>query len=100
MSLAVLLAQNNKVTVYDIDEKRVNRVNSKISPVRDSYIDDFLKNKSLSLEATHNPENAYGQSDFIIIATPTNYNFNDNSFDTSTVSITIEDILKKITKHS
>lgn len=94
MSLAVLLAQKNHVTVLDIDEKKIKKINSKISTIKDDEIDFFLQNKTLSLQATNNKLEAYSDADFIIIATPTNYDENLNKFDTTSVDSVIKDALK------
>ena len=73
MSLAVLLAQHNDVVVLDIDKDRVETINNKKSTVADSEIELFLAEKTLSLKATVNKEEAYECAEFIIIATPTDY---------------------------
>lgn len=85
MSLSVLLAQNNKVTVLEIDKERINKINSGQSTVSDAGIDSFLKNKKLSLSATHSEEAAYKAADYVIVATPTDYNTETNKFDTDSV---------------
>jgi len=92
MSLSVLLSQHNEVVAYDISLDRVNKVNNKISTVKDSDIDEYLKNKNLNLKATVNYEEAFIGAKFIIISTPTNYDEVTNSFDTSSV----EDIIQKV----
>ena len=94
MSLAVLLAQYNVVKVLDIDSKRVDLINKKLSTVGDREIEHFLKNKSLNLTATLNKNLAYENTDFIVIATPTNYNPETNHFDTSTVDKVVRDAVK------
>lgn len=91
MSLAVLLAQNNNVVVLDIDADRIKKINKKESTVADEEISTFLKNKKLSLMATNDKQLAYGSADFIIIATPTNYDPIINSFDTHSVDMVVED---------
>lgn len=93
MSLAVLLAQNNQVTVYDIDAERVEKINGKQSTVQDSKIEEYLAGKSLSLIATLDKREAYKNADFIIIATPTDFNNESYYFDTSTVDSVVEDSL-------
>jgi UDPglucose 6-dehydrogenase len=93
MSLAALLAQHNDVTVLDIDTNRVNKINNKQSTVLDSEINQFLTEKTLSLVATLNKEDAYEGANFIIVATPTNYDTNTNYFDTSSVDAVVEDAL-------
>ncbi len=93
MSLAVLLAQHNRVTILDIDSIRVNKINNHHSTVRDADIESFLAEKSLFLEATLDKRAAYKNADFIIVATPTDYDSDTNHFDTSTVDSVVEDAL-------
>ncbi|NRG68886.1 nucleotide sugar dehydrogenase [Streptococcus suis] len=93
MSIAVLLAQNNKVYAVDIQEERVEQVRSKKSPIQDDYIERFLKEENLFLEATTDAESAYKSADFVVIATPTNYDDKTNYFDTSYVESVIKDVL-------
>ena len=93
MSLSVLLAQHNDVTVLDLDVKRVRKINNNQSPVADAEIDLFLADKSLSLTATLNKKVAYDGAKFIVVATPTNYDVDTNSFDTSSVDAVVEDAL-------
>ena len=93
MSLSVLLAQHNDVTVLDIDAERVGRINNKQSTVADTEIELFLAEKSLSLTATLDKQAAYEGASFIIVATPTNYDANTNRFDTSSVDTVVEDAL-------
>jgi len=94
MSLSVLLAQYNDVTVLDIDEERVNRINNKQSTVLDKEIDEFLAKKQLHLSATLDKQTAYDGSSFIIVATPTNFKDDRNSFDTSSVDNVVKDALE------
>lgn len=93
MSIAVLLAQNNKVYAVDIQEERVEQVRSKKSPIQDDYIERFLNEGNLFLEATTDAESAYKAADFVVIATPTNYDDKTNYFDTSYVESVIKDVL-------
>jgi len=93
MSLSVLLAQHNDVTVLDIDSARVDRINHKKSTVADAEIESFLAEKALSLTATLDKQAAYQGASFIIVATPTNYDTNTNCFDTSSVDAVVEDAL-------
>ncbi|HEM6081984.1 TPA: nucleotide sugar dehydrogenase [Streptococcus suis] len=93
MSIAVLLAQNNKVYAVDIQEERVEQVRSKKSPIQDDYIERFLKEENLFLEATTDAETAYKAADFVVIATPTNYDDKTNYFDTSYVESVIKEVL-------
>ncbi|MDA9559804.1 nucleotide sugar dehydrogenase [Porticoccaceae bacterium] len=93
MSLSVLLAQHNDVTVLDIDATRVYKINNKQSTVADTEIELFLAEKSLSLTATLDRQVAYEGASFIIVATPTNYNADSNRFDTRSVDTVVEDAL-------
>lgn len=94
LSLAVLLAQHNYVCAVDILEDKVNKINNRISPIQDSEIEDYLKNKKLNLFATIDPNVGYKDADFIIIATPTNYEPQINYFDTSSIENVVETVLK------
>ena len=94
MSLSVLLAQFNDVTVLDIDAKKVSQINNKKSTVADTKIESFLVKKSLSLAATLDKHVAYKDASFIIVATPTNYDSDQNFFDTSSVDAVVKDALK------
>tara|TARA_B100000686_G_C16780156_1_gene971276 strand:+ start:726 stop:1904 length:1179 start_codon:yes stop_codon:yes gene_type:complete len=93
MSLSVLLAQHNDVTVLDIDSERVDKINNKESTISDAEIEQFLKQNSLSLTATLDKKIAYEGANFIIVATPTNYDLDTNQFDTNTVDSVVEDAL-------
>lgn len=90
LSLAVLLAQNNHVTALDIVPEKVALINNKKSPIKDEYIEKYLAEKPLDLYATTDAEEAYRGTEFVIIATPTNYDDERNFFDTSSVESTIE----------
>jgi UDPglucose 6-dehydrogenase len=94
MSLSVLLAQHNDVTVLDIDATRVDKINNRQSTVADTEIESFLVEKSLSLTATLDKQAAYKGACFIIVATPTNYDSETNRFDTSLVDTVVEDALR------
>lgn len=94
LSLAVLLAQHNEVTAVDIIEDKVNKINNKISPIQDDYIDEYLATKELNLKATLDANVAYKDAEFVIIAVPTNYDSKKNFFDTSAVESVIELVLK------
>lgn len=89
LSMAVLLAQHNKVTVVDIIREKIELLNQKKSPIQDNYIEKYLTEKNLDLTATSNPKSAYSDADFVIIATPTNYDSRKNFFDTSEVETVI-----------
>ena len=95
MSLSVLLAQQNEVTVLDIDPDKVDSINSNKSTVVDFDISSFLAEKNLKLRATLNKKEAYKEPDFIIVATPTNFNPENNSFDTSSVDSVVKDALEQ-----
>lgn len=94
LSLATLLSQNNKVVAVDIIQEKVDLINKKISPIQDKEIEYYLKNKKLNLVATTDGRSAYKDADFIIIATPTNYDPNLNFFDTKCVEQVIELVLE------
>jgi UDPglucose 6-dehydrogenase len=93
MSLAVLFAINNNVVVLDVDPERVNCINKKKSTIVDQDIEEYLVNKSLNLSATLNKQKAYDGSDFIVIATPTNFDPITGCFDTSLVDCVVKDAL-------
>lgn len=90
LSNAVLLAQNNEVYAVDIVQEKVDMINSKISPIVDAELEDYLKNKKLNLTATTNAREVYKKAEFVIISTPTNYDPKLNYFDTSSVESVIE----------
>jgi UDPglucose 6-dehydrogenase len=94
MSLAVLLAQHNDVVVLDVDASRVDRVNNKQSTVADAEIEAFLADKELSLTATLEKQVAYEGANFVVVATPTNYDLDTNRFDTSSVDSVVSDALE------
>jgi UDPglucose 6-dehydrogenase len=93
MSLAVLLAQQNDVIILDIDSSRIDKINAKQSTVRDLEIESFLTNKKLNLSSTLDKKTAYPDADFIVVATPTNYDPVTNCFDTLSVDSVVEDAL-------
>jgi UDPglucose 6-dehydrogenase len=97
-SMATLLSQHNKVIAIDIDPKKIAKLNKKKSPIRDLMIDDFLKNKALDILATSSLKDN-DDSDYYIIATPTDYDEETNYFNTSSVEKTIK-LIKKINKIS
>ena len=85
LSLAVLLAQKNKVTAIDLVESKVDLLNNKKSPIVDKEISEYLESKSLNLSATTDSKSAYNNPEYVIIATPTNYDSEHNFFDTSSI---------------
>ena len=90
LSLATLLGQKHEVIVLDIDEEKVAKVNSRISPVQDVYLEKFFAERKLNLTATVDTAIAYKDAEYVIITTPTNYEDETNSFDTHAVDSTIE----------
>lgn len=94
LSLAVLLSQDHHVMAVDIVEEKLKKVNNHISPIKDEYIEKYLQEKDLDLIATSDIDSAYSKADFIIIAVPTNYNSETNSFDTMMVENVIQLVLK------
>ena len=95
LSIATLLAQHNKVTAVDVVAEKVDMVNRGESPIKDDYIERYLKEKELDLTATLDGEKAYRNADFVIVATPTNYDPERNYFDTSSVEEVI-DLVEKV----
>lgn len=93
LSLAVLLAQQNEVMALDIVPEKVEMLNRKCSPIADQEVEDFLKNKTLNLRATLIKEEAYKGADFVIIATPTDYDVDTNYFNTKSIEAVIQDVL-------
>lgn len=89
LSISVLLAQNNNVTALDLIQEKVDLINQKKSPIQDKEISEFLSCKNLNLKATTNKDEAYNNPDFIIIATPTDYDSEKNFFNTSSVESVI-----------
>lgn len=94
LSLAVLLAQHNEVKAVDVIKDKVDKINNKKSPIQDDYIEKYLAEKDLNLVATLDGESAYKEADYIIVATPTNYDTENNFFDTKYV----EQVLELVTK--
>ncbi len=92
MSISVLLSNKHSVTVVDVDEKKISMINNKESPIKDDEISEQLQAKNVSLVATKNSNNAYKNADFIIIATPTNYDENTNKFDTRSIHTVLDEI--------
>ncbi len=94
MSIATLLAQHNHVTAVDVIPEKVEKINNRISPIQDDYIEKYLAEKELDLIATLDGETAYKDADFVVIAAPTNYDPQKNFFDTRHVEEVIDLVLK------
>ena len=94
LSIACLLSQHNEVKAVDIIKEKVDLINARKSPIQDDYIEKYLAEKNLNLEATLDAEYAYSDADFVVIAAPTNYDSKKNFFDTSAVESVIELVLK------
>lgn len=94
LSLAILISRKYKVSVLDIDTKKVDLINNKISPIKDKDITYFLKTKRLKLEVSSSSELAISNANYVIIATPTNYDVKKGSFDTSSIEKVIKQIIK------
>ena len=96
LSIATLLSQYHKVTAVDVIHEKVELINNKKSPVQDEYIEKYLTEKELNLTATLDAREAYSDADFVVIATPTNYDSKKNFFDTSAV----EDVIKLVIEYN
>lgn len=94
LSLATLLSQHHHVTAVDIVKEKIDLINERKSPIQDTYIENYLAEKNLDLTATLDAESAYTNADFVIIATPTNYDPQKNFFDTSSVEAVIKLVMK------
>ena len=92
LSLATLLSQKNEVVALDVIPEKVEKINKRISPIQDEYIEEYFKSKNLNLKATLDYKEAFENAEFVIISTPTNYDDEKNYFDTSSV----EDIIQKV----
>mgnify|MGYP002522267938 CR=1 FL=1 len=96
LSIATLLAQHHQVTAVDIVPDRVEKVNHRESPIKDEYIEEYLVQKELHLQATLDPEKGYGNADYVVVAAPTNYDSQKNFFDTTAV----EDVVAKVQRYN
>lgn len=94
LSIATLLSQHHEVVAIDIVPEKVDLINNKKSPIQDDYIEEYLASHKLNLKATLDAEMAYKDADFVVIATPTNYDSQRNFFDTSAVEAVIEQVLR------
>lgn len=94
LSISVLLAQHNRVKAVDVIPQKVNMINNRTSPIQDDYIEKYLADKELDLTATTDGSQAYADADFVIVATPTNYDSEKNYFDTSHVEEVIDLVLE------
>lgn len=94
LSIATLLSQNHEVMAVDIIPEKVEKINKRISPIQDEYIEKYLKEKDLNLTATLDAEAAYKDADFVVIAAPTNYDSKKNFFDTSAVEAVIKLVIE------
>lgn len=94
LSNGILLAQHHEVVALDILEEKVTQINQKISPIEDVEIEDYLKNKPLNFRATLDKREAYSDAEFIVVATPTDYDPDTNYFNTRSIEIVVQDILE------
>ena len=94
LSIATLLSQNHEVMAVDIVPEKVEKINKRIGPIQDEYIEKYLKEKELNLTATLDAESAYKDADFVVIAAPTNYDSKKNFFDTSAVEAVIKLVIE------
>ena len=94
LSIATLLSQHHRVVAVDVIKEKVDLINNRRSPIQDDYIEQYLAEKELNLTATLDAEAAYGNADFVVIATPTNYDPVKNYFDTRHVEEVIEVVMK------
>ena len=94
LSLAVLLAQNNHTVAVDVVPEKVEMINNRNSPIQDKYIEKYLAEKELDLVATLDAKEAYCDADYVVVATPTNYNATTQKFDTRAVEVVIKLVLE------
>ena len=94
LSIATLLAQNNEVVAVDIIPEKVDKINKRISPIQDEYIEKYFKEKELNLLATLDTKLAYSDADFVVVAAPTNYDTQKNFFDTSAIEAVVTEVIK------
>lgn len=94
LSIATLLAQKNEVVAVDIIPEKVDKINKRISPIQDEYIEKYFKEKELNLLATLDTKLAYSDADFVVVAAPTNYDTQKNFFDTSAIEAVVTEVIK------
>ena len=94
MSIATLLSQHHEVIAVDIIPERVEKINNRISPIQDEYIEKYFVEKNLNLVATLDAEKAYKDAEFVVVAAPTNYDAKKNFFDTSAVEVVIKLVIE------
>jgi len=94
LSIATLLSQHNEVVAVDIIPEKVEKINKRISPIQDEYIEKYFKEKELNLVATLDTREAYSDADFVVIAAPTNYDSQKNFFDTSAIEAVVTEVIK------
>lgn len=94
LSLAVLLAQHNEVWAVDIIQEKVDKINNRISPIKDNEIEEYLSTRQLNLTATQDAKEAYSDAEFVVIAVPTNYDPHQNYFDTTMVESVIKQVME------
>lgn len=94
LSIATLLSQHNEVVAVDIIADKVEKINKRISPIQDEYIEKYFKEKELNLKATLDTREAYSDADFVVIAAPTNYDSQKNFFDTSAIEAVVTEVIK------
>lgn len=94
LSVATLLSQHNEVVAVDIVPEKVEKINNRISPIQDEYIEKYFAEKTLNLRATLDGREAYAGAEFVVIAAPTNYDSQKNFFDTSAVEAVIDEVMK------
>ena len=94
LSMATLLSRYHEVTAVDIVPEKVDKINRRISPIQDEYIEKYFAEKDLNLVATLDAEQAYKDADLVVIAAPTNYDSKRNFFDTSAVEAVIQSVIR------
>ena len=94
LSIATLLAQHHRVVAVDVIPEKVEKINNRISPIQDEYIEKYFAEKELNLTATLDGASAYKDADFVVIAAPTNYDSKKNFFDTSAVEAVIKLVIE------